>query len=235
MNGYFMKNNPTIAEYLIQDLPPGFVRQILETLPKIYREAYDSVTNDSRLGEPEALYLLGHTRRAIFETEFRKMALDCGLQVEMHKPKRGGCTHVRVLAGRFQLIACHVASPGAFPNHSDCREQYSAINEHLQQGQLFEESSSPGEQAFYGILTHTSDPKDASTFRSVQIGFPDTHFLEWAEEPVDLLDIRDKQSRMFRAAEDLQGQIQRPKPRWKQAQQEDPKPIFKKNNQGDND
>lgn len=230
-----MSDNLTLKNLLVQDLPPGLILRVLETLPKVYREAHDSVTNDSRFGEPEALYMLGHTRRALFETEFRKIAIENGVGVEMHKPKRGGCTHVRVLAGRFQLIACHVPSPGAFPNHSDCREQYSAINEHIQQGQLFAQDSSPGEQSLYGILTHTSDRRDVASFRSAQIGFPDKSFSEWAEEPIDLLDIRDRQSATLRAKEDLQGRVQKPKPKWKQAKQEEPKPRLKKDRRGDND
>lgn len=230
-----MSENPTLKSLVAQDLPPAFVLRILQTLPKVYREAHDSVTNDSRFGVAEALYMLGHTRRALFETEFRKIAVDSTIAVEMHKPKKGGCTHVRVLVGRFQLIACHVPSPGAFPNHSDCREQYSAVNEHIQQGQLFAQDSNPGEQSLYGVLTHTSDHRDAATFRSAQIGFPDKSFSAWVEEPINLLDIRDQQSVAFRSSEDLQGMIQKPKPKWKQEAQEEPKPRLKKNRPGDDD
>lgn len=228
-----MNINPTLKSLLANDFPPAFVLRILQTLPKVYQEAHDSVTNDPRFGEPEANYMLGHTRRALFETEFRNIAIECGINVEMHTPVKGGCSHVRVLFGRFQLIECHVPSPGAFPHHSDCREQYSAVNEHIQQIQMFARASNPHENSLYGILTHTSDARDVAKFRSAQIGFPDPAFESWVEEPIDLLDIRDRQAQVLRATEDLQAAVQDPKPKWKLQAQTNPKTAKKQSKSGE--
>lgn len=133
----------------------------------------------------------------------------------MHKPDKGGCSHVRVLTGRFQLIGCHVQSPGSFPRHSDCREQFSAVNECISQQEMFRVGAPPGEQSLYGILTHAAEAKDNSTFRSAQIGFPDVDFSEWVEEPVDLLDVQDQQRLRYQSIEDLQAQVQDAAPKWK--------------------
>lgn len=208
-------NQETLSDLLVADLPPSFVRQLLKALPKIYPNAEKRVQKINPLGEWEEEYLLGHMRRALFEAKFRSIAIDCGLQVEMHKPDKGGCAHVRVLTSRFQLIGCHVQSPGSFPRHSDCREQFSAVNERISQQEMFRFGAEPGEHALYGILTHAAEAKDNSTFRSAQIGFPDVDFSEWVEEPVDLLDVQDKQRLRYQPTEDLQAQVQDATPKWK--------------------
>ena len=208
-------NLETLAELLVADLPPSFVSRLLEALPKIYVSALERVQEIEPLGEEEVNYLLGHMRRVLFEAEFRSIASDCGLRLEMHQPEKGGCSHVRVITGRFQLIGCHVQSPGSFPRHSDCREQYSAVNECISQQEMFPAGSQPGEHSLYGILTHAAEPKDNSAFRSAQIGFPDVEFIEWVEEPVDLLDVQDNQRLRYQAVEDLQAQVQDPMPKWK--------------------
>jgi hypothetical protein len=133
----------------------------------------------------------------------------------MHVPNSGGCEHVQIMCGRFRLIACHVQSPGAFPQHSDCREQYAGINEHISQADWLAVPSEPGEEALFGVLTHTSERRDQSLFRCAQIGFPDPSFSAWVEQPVDLLDLRDMQVAAYQLPDDLQGHIQDATPKWK--------------------
>ena len=230
-----MGDNPTLKQLLANDLPPGFVKKVLGALERVYPEAYESVENDTRFGKPEAEYMRGPTRRALFETELRNIAVECGLKVEMHKPAKGGCKHVRVLFGRFQIGACHVQSPGAFPQHSDCRQQLSSVNEHISQGQLFSVESEPQDHSLYAILTHTAETTDPSKFRSAQIGFPNPDFEEWVEEPIDLMEIRDRQAQALQRREDLQGAIQKPKPRWKKQPSEDTGGPLQNEKSGDKD
>ncbi len=213
-----MNQNPDFSELLVQDVPPALIRQILDVLPSVYPDAYDEVHGHEKLGEPEAKSVLGYLRRGFFEMQFRNIATECGLRVDMHTPTNGGCEHVQVICGRFRLIACHVQSPGAFPQHSDCREQYAGVNEHIAQTDWLAKPSQPGEQSIFGVLTHTSERHDPRQFRCAQIGFPDPDFERWVDKPVELLDLRDKQMRAYQAQEDLQGRNQDPKPKWKKRQ-----------------
>lgn len=216
-----MKENATLAQLLLADIPPALVRQILKVLPTVYINAYDQVFGDPQLGEPEAKYLLGHRRRALFETQFRSIAIDCGLRFVMHSPANGGCEHVQIICGRFRLITCHVQSPGAFPQHSDCREQYAGVNEHISQADWLAVHSEPGEEALFGVLTHASDRHNPRRFRSAQIGFPDTAFETWVDKPIDLLDLRDMQIAAYQASDDPQGRNQDAQPKWKNRQGEE--------------
>jgi len=212
-----MTNNATLGQLLVSDIPPALVRRLLEVLPGVYADADAQVHEDPQLGEPEARYLLGHRRRALFETQFRDIAISTGLRVAMHAPSNGGCEHVQIMCGRFRLIACHVPSPGAFPQHSDSREQYAGINEHISQADWLAMTSEPGEEALFGVLTHTSERHDQSRFRSAQIGFPNTGFTAWVEQPVDLLDLHDMQVAAYQASEDPQARNQDAKPTWKRS------------------
>lgn len=216
-----MTQNATLAELLLADIPPALVRQLLEVLPDVYAKAYDDVHNNPRLGDPEAKYLLGHMRRALFETQFRDIALDCGLRIAMHTPTNGGCEHVQIMCGRFRLITCHVQSPGAFPHHSDCREQYAGVNEHISQADWLSVPSDPDHEAVFGVLTHTSERHDQPQFRCAQFGIPNTAFDAWVDRPVDLLDLRDMQIAAFRAPDDLQGRNQDAQPKWKKRLDDD--------------
>ena len=139
----------------------------------------------------------------------------------MHSPANGGCEHVQIICGRFRLITCHVQSPGAFPQHSDCREQYAGVNEHISQADWLAVHSEPGEEALFGVLTHASDRHNPRRFRSAQIGFPDTAFETWVDKPIDLLDLRDMQIAAYQASDDPQGRNQDAQPKWKNRQGEE--------------
>ena len=140
--------NQSLQDMLVSDLPPAFVRTLLERARAVYREAHAAVQQNPTLGEPEAQYLLGHQRRAHFEAMFRDAAVLHRIQFSMERSKdedghSHGCQHVRVVVGRFAFTACHVQSPGAFPKSSRSRVQYSQINEHAAQRNLFPGSSVP--------------------------------------------------------------------------------------------
>lgn len=216
-----MANNATLSELLLADIPPALVRQMLDALPSVYPKAHDDVHENPDLGEPEAKYLLGHMRRALFETQFREIAIGCGIRVSMHTPTNGGVEHVQVVCGRFRLITCHVQSPGAFPQHSDCREQYAGVNEHISQADWLAVPSEPGKESIFGVVTHTAERHDPRSFRCAQIGVPNTTFDAWVDKPVDLLDLRDLQIAAYQAKEDLQERNQDAQPKWKKRHDDD--------------
>ena len=214
------RKNQSLKEMLAVDLPPEFVCTLLERAPAVYREAYAAVWYNPDLGKREAQYLLGHQRRALFEATFRESARLHGLPFSMKRTtdERGhahGCYHVRVIVGRFAFTQCHVQSPGAFPKSSRSREQYSQINEHAAQVLLFPTDSIPREEELYGIIIHTKHRDNKREIQSLAVGFPNSEFTAWIQEPIPLAEIEALQAASIRKVIDLQPAIERARPRWK--------------------
>jgi hypothetical protein len=205
-----------LFDLLLGELPPGFVQGLVDRMPMIYTEAHTSVTNDSRFGEPEARYMLGHTRRALVEYALRELAASHRMEVAIRRTEgAGGPEHVVVSAGKFCFTACHVPTAGSFPKESRHREQYSLINEHIAQGQLFPVESRPAKTSIYGVIVHSEAIRDKGNLGSLQIGFPNERFTDWVEEPIVVVDLADTQRRLYAKQDDLQSQRQAPTPKWK--------------------
>lgn len=214
-NLFMSSLTPTLKQLLIADLPPGFVRALLERIENIYPESYTSMFNNPSLCDEQAKYVLGHYRRGLAETVLMNTAAEHGLKVRLKQPENGGCKHVYVTAGRFGFVMCHVPTSGGLPKPSDSREQSSKINEHISQGNLFPVDSEPSDEEFYGVFVHTEQTGKKDIFKSLCIGFPTPEFDDWIEEPIDLQDIIDIQQRLFQNQEDAHAQIQKPEPMWK--------------------
>lgn len=202
-------STPTLKELLTTELPPGFVATIFERIKLIYPHSYASVINDPALSDEQAKYVLGYYRRGIAETVFMNAAAEHGLLIDEVQPETGGCTHVRVSTENFSFVMCHVQSPGGFPKHSDNREQASKINLHLSQTELFPLQVEPSSNVLYGVFVHTEQPGNKGQFNSLCVGFPDSNFKDWIEEPIDMQEILDLQKRLFQEEEDLQEQVQK--------------------------
>src|SRR5437016_6877709 len=87
---------------LVADLPAGFAQALVQRMPLLYAEAYQSVMHDPRFDEPEARYLLGHVRRALVEKSLRDIGTVHKLKVEMRRADGvGGPEHVMLSVGRF--------------------------------------------------------------------------------------------------------------------------------------
>ncbi len=209
-----------LNQLLATHIPPGFIRAFLEIAPNLYRDAFDTVYNNPVIGKPEADYLLGHQRRALFEAATRTLCVEHGLKVGMEQPEKGGCEHVKIVVGPFGLTASHIAGPGGFPRISRSREQYASINEHLSQNQLFPVESNPGDEQIYGIIVHSEVPGKKNEFHSLSIGFPNHNFTAWVQEPTELIEILEIQERLYRKTEDLQAQVQKTDPVWKKERKE---------------
>lgn len=210
--------NQTLKDMLAADLPPDFVRTLLDQVPTAYREAHAAVKQNPKLGKWERRYLLGHQRRVHCEAMLRDSAVLHGLSFSMKKSidqdgHESGFHHVRVTAGRFAFTECHVQSRRAFPKFSRSREQYSKINDHTAQGDLFSVQSEPREAELYGIIVHTEQRDDRSKLLSLALGFPDPEFKRWIQEPIPLIDICELQTA-------IQGDVESPEesgphPKWK--------------------
>jgi hypothetical protein len=216
MKGFFMnRKNPSLKEMLIEDLPAGFVNELIDDIESVYTDSHAAMFNDPELGVNQAKTVLGHYRRSRAETLLERLAVKHGLKAETVQPVGGGCTHVSVHVGRFELVMCHVISRDAFPQHSDDREQSSKANECLSQMDWLEESVVPGEGEFYGIIIHTEVAGVKNKLGSIKIGFPNHEWDEWIEEPIDMIEISEIQKLKGQGQEDLQGFIQDEKARPK--------------------
>ncbi|HVM97541.1 MAG TPA: hypothetical protein VMT89_14185 [Candidatus Acidoferrales bacterium] len=194
------------------DLPGGFARTLVERMPLIYAEAHESVVSDPRFGEPEARYLHGHMRRALVESALREVATSFGVDVDMRRADGvGGPEHVALRIGRFRFTACHVDHITGFPRESRYRGQYSLINEHAAQVQLFPTPSSPGDAAIYGIVIHSETADDKARLGTLSIGFPNVACDDWLEAPIPIVDLADAQDRPA-GPESGSGE---PTPKWK--------------------
>lgn len=209
---------PTLKQLLIHDLPPGFVRALLERVEHIYADSYAAMLNDPSLGEEQAKYVLGYYRRGQGETVLMNTAVEHGLRATLVQPTNGGCKHVYVSAGGLALTMCHVETAGGFPKFSESREQSSKLNEHISQIELFPVVSVSDlvNETLYGVLVHTEQPRSKGAFGSLYIGFPTPEFDDWMDEPINLQDIRDIQERLYRGQEDIHAQLQDTTPTWKE-------------------
>ena len=73
---------------------------------------------------------------------------------------------------------------------------------------------------FYGVFVHTNSMGQKDVFGHIHVGFPDTDFNDWLEDPIDFQDIIDLQQQLFQEKEDLHAQIQQPVPVFKKGANE---------------
>ena len=210
-------SNQTLKEMLIDNLPPDFVKELIERTESIYADSYAAMVNDPELGEEQAKYVLGHYRRGRSETLLQRAAINHGLKHESVQPEGGGCTHISVYVGPFELVMCHVPSRDAFPQHSDDRKQSSKVNQCIAQMSLIFEPVIPEKGEFYGIIIHAEVSGKKDQFGSIQIGFPNHEGIGWEEEPICLIEVSEIQAKKYQKQENIQGQVQvqEAKPKWK--------------------
>ncbi|CAA6825055.1 MAG: Unknown protein [uncultured Thiotrichaceae bacterium] len=213
----------SLKELLITDLPPAFVRKLMKELDVAYSSASSKVNDDPDIGETEAAYLLGHYRRSICETTFRTLSEEQGLIAKTITPETGGCRHVQVSTSNFNISLCHVRNPMEFPSFSQARQQNSEINELISQQQLFASEVRSLNDKAYVVIVHSEYSGKPSEFGYASIGFPNTKFTDWIDQPVDLLDIMDVQALRFQKPEGIQNEVQHAIPKWKTTKNDDEK------------
>jgi hypothetical protein len=209
-----------LFELLLADLPSGFCSGLVARMQFVYLESFESVKNDPRFGEPEMRYMHGHTRRALVEFGLRELAAEHGLGVEMKRADGvGGPEHVMLTSGRFCFTACHISTINSFPKESRHREQYSVINEHVAQGQLFPIASLPTAADIYGIIFHCEAGGSKSKLGTLSIGFPNERCDDWIDAPIPLVDLADAQEHIRNAPDATQAAA----PKWKKGKTSDRK------------
>lgn len=207
--------NDPLREYLIADVPPAFVTRLLAAADWVYKEAHAHVQNNPLLGDAERAYVEPHYRRALFERQMMDAALDSGLRAETARVASGAAQYNVVHAGRLVLTCSKTSSRYVVPRACSFREQYSDINEHIDQRQLFPMPSNPGAESLYCIIIHGPDAARPGELDYCCFGFPTRDLEKWAQEPIALADIRDYQQQRYQKSDDDRAQIQPIEPKLK--------------------
>ena len=129
--------NDSLREILVADVPPAFVIRLLAAAEWVYREAHDAIRNNTMLGDAERAYLEPHLRRALFESKMAEVALDSGLKSVTERAVSGAAQYNTIRAGRLLLTSSKTSGRYVVPRACGFRGQYSDINAHIDQLQLF--------------------------------------------------------------------------------------------------
>lgn len=205
----------SLREILIIDIPPAFVGRVLNDARWVYKEARAHVENDQLLGDAERAYLEPHYRRALFERKMMDAGLDSGLQATTERVSSGAAQYNLVRAGRLLLTCSRTASRNMVPRSCAFREQYSDVNEHIDQQQLFPVPSAPGDASLYCIIVHGPSIEKPGELGFCSFAFPSRKGDKWVQEPIDLADVRDYQQARYQKHTDDRAQIQVIEPKLK--------------------
>lgn len=207
--------NDSLREILIADLPPAFVNRFQEATVWAYREAWERVKNDTLITDDGRQQLLPHLRRVLLEAKLQGIALDSGVRAESESVTSGAHKYVAVRVGRLVMTCSKTTGRNAVPRSCDFRDQYSDINEHIDQQSLFPVASTPGCESLYCIIIHGPTEQNNGELGFCCFGFPSPDMQKWTQEPIALADIRDYQLTRYQKTEDDRAQIQPVEPKLK--------------------
>lgn len=207
--------NDTLRDLLVADLPPTFVIKLMAAAPKVYAEAKAHCKNDPLLGDAERAYIEPHYRRALFERKMMEVALDSGLKATTERATSGAAQYNVVRVGRFLMTSSKTSSRNSVPRSCGFREQYSDVNEHIDQCLLFPVPSKPTSESLYCIVIHGTSIEDHGAFGYCCFAFPNQDGTAWAQEPIDVADIRDLQQVRYQKPIDERAEIQSAEPKLK--------------------
>lgn len=207
--------NDSLRDILVTDLPPAFVLRLIRDAEWVYKEAHSRVLNDPLLGDAERAYMEPHHRRALFERKLMEAALDSGLRATTERVSSGAAQYNLIRAGRLLLTGSRTGGRNIVPRACTFRGQFADINEHIDQLQLFPVSSEPGEASLYCIVTHGPSAESAGELGYCCFAFPKQDGDTWAQEPIDLTDVRDYQKVRYQRTDDARAEIQTIEPKLK--------------------
>ncbi|HWW30845.1 MAG TPA: hypothetical protein VNY80_12570 [Steroidobacteraceae bacterium] len=193
----------TLQELVATSVPPVWLNQIYRRIQNCYAEADAHVANYTLLGDPERRSLLPHLRRGLIEADARKWAVECGLQATIENTVPEGHQFMLIKTGQLCFTISKTATSCSLPDLCGFRKQHSRVNDMLMQQDFFPVSSVPtkGDELIYAILTHgpTQNGRDLDF---VNLGFPNSEMTGWAEAPVSILEIQERQAILFQKAAD---------------------------------
>lgn len=121
-----------MLERFLEAVPEKFLKTLLERQGQMYRQSMDIALADVQpWSRAEALNVLPHIRRAVWEQGFRSTSIECGLKAFdlAHNGKNATCVHVK--AKRLILTTHFVSTPGEFVREAESRKQNAGVNRWL--------------------------------------------------------------------------------------------------------
>src|SRR6266404_6070710 len=129
----------------------------MERQQPIYQQSIALAFNESWT-RAEAMNTMPHIRRALWESEFRKTAIACGLKAYDTAHAGDNCTYVMVKAAGLVVTAHHVDGPKQFVRDAESRKQNAGINdwlpEHIDERLLLHPLPKLGRKPIYLNLLH---------------------------------------------------------------------------------
>ena len=192
----------TLQELVAKNAPPVWLGQIYHRIMQCYKEADAHVANYTLLGEPERRNLLPHLRRALVEADQRKWAIECGLRATVENTEPDGHQFMLIKTGRLCFTISKTATSCSLPDTCAFRKQHSRVNDMLMQQEMFVVNTAPADDdLIYAILTHGPGP-NRRDLDFVYLGFPNPQMTGWAEAPISILEIQERQARLFQKPAD---------------------------------
>jgi hypothetical protein len=129
----------TLFRMLVEDLGSRFLKQFAERTSIIYKEAESRSFQDDAVHESFKAYHCGHTRFALHQSMFLRLAQECGMKTEIRKCPENGFPIAIVSAGRFFFTDHYATSPDELSllDPSLMRQQNAGVNLELVQNSLF--------------------------------------------------------------------------------------------------
>lgn len=175
-----MKNN-WLKELVLNSYSKEFFEGLEYATEQSYLIAHAEVSNNTLLDKENASVLLGHLRRAIFETKFKELALDMTYQATTERTLQK-FPYTLVKSGKLLLTLSHVNDQISNLSPAKFRKQHSGLNLLLQQtyfgflGKSFEPDS------VYGIILHGNARTNPKKPVFLKLAFPSADGKQWLEE-----------------------------------------------------
>ncbi len=175
----------TLYSMVVEDLAEvkasRFLRRYIQRTDVIYRESEIRSFKDAAVFEAYRGYLYGQIRFALHQSMFVNLAEECGLDWNIARSPHNGFPTAVVKVGRFYFTDHYGFSPHEISciNPSLMRQQASAVNLSLTQGNLFEafdDRKLRKAESIYGNFIHGCRGT-GSTFKDygfVRLAFPCT-------------------------------------------------------------
>jgi len=214
-----MTPKETLRDILVSDLPHEFVNALIERLTYVYKESTAKANNDPAWGESGARYIRGHYRHVLSNELLMKLASEHGLSAAMKKTETDSADFLVVSAGRLSLTISHVKGKKIVPDRARHREQYSKINSHLPQTDMFESSYIDNNADIYAIICHGESGKG-------DLGFVGFSFInEQANRVLDHVPVQDVadlqfiQTKAVDERDEMLAEVQKAEPMLKKPQE----------------
>jgi len=128
----------------------------------------------------------------------RSLALECGLQATIEETETESHQFMLIKTGSLRFTISKTATSNTLPDSCGFRKQHSRVNNMLMQQSLFPVTPTPSDNddVIYAILTH-GPTYDGKGLDFVYLGFPNPQMTAWAEPPVSILEILERQARLY--------------------------------------